>query len=109
MNGPTNGNDTGSSPASGFAEQGQSPLGEPRREQRSFFTTPLSRKGWPVWLVYGAALLGGLYILNPTFGVFELIPDQLPLIGNIDEGAAFMLLWFGLMEIFEGRRGRSKP
>ena len=44
---------------------------------------------------YGAvfiALASFLYILNPTFGVFELIPDNLPLIGNLDEATAGALL-----------------
>lgn len=39
----------------------------------------------------GIILLGVfclLYILNPTAGIFELIPDNLPLIGNLDEAAA---------------------
>ncbi|MFZ1522515.1 MAG: DUF1232 domain-containing protein [Candidatus Saccharimonadales bacterium] len=26
-----------------------------------------------------------IYLINPTLGVFELIPDNLPIIGNIDE------------------------
>ena len=33
-----------------------------------------------------------LYLLNPGAGVFELIPDNLPLIGNLDEAAAVALL-----------------
>ncbi len=37
-------------------------------------------------------LLATLYILNPTAGVFELIPDNLPIIGNLDEAAAVALL-----------------
>ena len=37
-----------------------------------------------------------LYILNPTFGVFELIPDNIPLIGNIDEGLATTGLLYAL-------------
>jgi len=40
--------------------------------------------------------------------VLELIPDNLPLAGNLDEGAAFTLLWYGLVEFFEGRKFRSK-
>ncbi|NLE93282.1 MAG: DUF1232 domain-containing protein, partial [Chloroflexi bacterium] len=52
---------------------------------------PLSSKGWPRWLVLGLGLLGLVYVLNPTFGIFELIPDNLPLIGNLDEGLAFVL------------------
>ncbi len=37
-------------------------------------------------------LLSILYIMNPTAGIFELIPDNLPLIGNLDELAASTLL-----------------
>ncbi|MEM0915518.1 MAG: DUF1232 domain-containing protein [Planctomycetota bacterium] len=41
------------------------------------------------------ALLGvvaTVYLINPTFGVFELLPDNAPLIGNLDEAAAAALL-----------------
>lgn len=42
---------------------------------------------------YGLGLvLGVLYILNPGAGTFELIPDMLPLIGNLDEAAAVALV-----------------
>lgn len=53
-------------------------------------------------LVVGAlAALSALYLLNPGFGVFDLIPDNLPIIGNLDEaGAAALLIsclaYFGL-------------
>lgn len=43
----------------------------------------------------GIFLLGlfcALYLLNPTAGFFELIPDTLPLIGNLDEAAAMATL-----------------
>lgn len=48
-----------------------------------------------------AGILGFLYLLNPTFGVFELLPDNLPLVGNIDDATATMVLlgalrYFGL-------------
>lgn len=33
-----------------------------------------------------------LYLLNPTAGVFEFIPDRVPIIGNLDEGIAATLL-----------------
>ena len=69
-----------------------------------FFTTPLSWRGWPIWLIYALAILGFVYILNPTFGVFEFIPDNLPLVGNLDEGAAFLLMWFGILEYFQGKK-----
>ena len=65
---------------------------------------PLSQRGIPSWLVYLAALLSFVYILNPTAGTLEIIPDILPIIGNLDEGVASVLLWYGLVEYFEGRK-----
>ena len=50
------------------------------------------------------ALLGGAYILNPTAGLFELAPDNAPLVGNLDEAAAAALLIFGLRYLFSRRR-----
>ncbi|MCZ7553457.1 MAG: DUF1232 domain-containing protein [Anaerolineales bacterium] len=82
------------------------PAGADLPEQLRVFTTPLTARGWPVWLVYLMAAVGLIYVLNPTLGIIELIPDNLPIIGNLDEGVAFMLIWFGLVEFF---RGREKP
>lgn len=63
-------------------------------------------------VVFCLGLLATLYILNPTAGFFEIIPDNLPLIGNLDEAAAVALLlmclkYFGidLPNIF--RRGEA--
>lgn len=62
-------------------------------------------------VVFFAGLLAVIYLLNPTAGVFEIIPDNLPLVGNLDEAAAVALLlmclkYFGieLPDIF--RRGK---
>jgi len=44
---------------------------------------------------FGIFLLGlfsVIYLLNPTAGFFELIPDNIPIIGNLDEAAAVALL-----------------
>jgi len=73
-----------------------------------FLSEPLSKVGWPTWLVYFLAVVGGIYILNPTFGAFELIPDNLPIIGNMDEGVAVMLILAGLVEVTEGRKLRRE-
>ena len=73
-------------------------------EKLSFFTTPLTARGWPRWIVLGLAALGLLYIVSPTLGLFELLPDSLPIVGNLDEGAAFLLIWYGIMELVEGRK-----
>ena len=37
-------------------------------------------------------ILSLLYILNPGAGIFELIPDNIPFIGNLDEATAAMIL-----------------
>ena len=37
-------------------------------------------------------LLAIIYLLNPTAGLFELIPDNIPVIGNLDEVAATAIL-----------------
>ena len=38
------------------------------------------------------ALLSTIYILNPTAGVIELIPDNLPVVGNLDEAMMVTIL-----------------
>lgn len=55
-----------------------------------------------VTAVLGAGF-GLLYVLNPTFGLFELLPDNLPGVGNLDEAGAAAMLIFGLRYLF--RRG----
>ena len=62
-------------------------------------------------VVFCLGVLATLYLLNPTAGLFEIIPDNLPFIGNLDEAAAVALLlmclkYFGieLPDIF--RRGQ---
>lgn len=67
-------------------------------------TTPPSMRGIPRWITYLTAVLGLIYLLNPTGGVLELIPDIIPIVGNLDEGAAMLLIWYGLVEFFEGRK-----
>ncbi len=68
---------------------------------------PLSENGWPKWAVYIVAIIGLIYLLNPTFGVFELIPDNLPLVGNLDEGAAAIAFWYGILELFSSKRNKE--
>ncbi len=79
----------------------------PDRDKLGPFTTPLSARGIPVWFVYLISLVGMIYLLNPGAGFIELIPDNLPFIGNLDEGVAAMLLWYGLVEFFEGSTFRN--
>ncbi|MCB9171142.1 MAG: DUF1232 domain-containing protein [Flavobacteriales bacterium] len=43
-------------------------------------------------LVALAGILAFLYLMNPTLGIFELLPDNIPLVGNLDEATATMVL-----------------
>lgn len=47
-------------------------------------------------LVFLLGLSSLIYLLNPGAGLFELIPDNLPLIGNLDEVAAGILMLIAL-------------
>ncbi len=40
--------------------------------------------------------LAALYLVNPTLGVLEFIPDNLPLLGNLDEFTATAIVISGL-------------
>jgi uncharacterized membrane protein YkvA (DUF1232 family) len=83
---------------------------EERKELSGFvraLSEPLSKYGWPTWLVYTLAVIGVVYILNPTFGLLELLPDNLPIIGNLDESVAVMLILAGIVEALEGRKNRQ--
>jgi hypothetical protein len=52
-------------------------------------------------LVAIIGILSFMYLFNPGLGIFELIPDNIPIIGNLDEVTATYLLvsslaYFGL-------------
>jgi uncharacterized membrane protein YkvA (DUF1232 family) len=49
-------------------------------------------------MIFLAGLLGAVYLVNPTAGVIELIPDNFPIIGNLDEATATVLLVSALKE-----------
>lgn len=46
-----------------------------------------------------AGLLSALYLANPTLGVFELLPDNIPMVGNVDEATASMV-FLGALRYF---------
>ncbi|MBF2052279.1 MAG: DUF1232 domain-containing protein [Candidatus Sericytochromatia bacterium] len=43
-------------------------------------------------LVALMGLLAGLYLINPGAGVLEIIPDNFPVLGNLDEATAAAIL-----------------
>jgi uncharacterized membrane protein YkvA (DUF1232 family) len=64
------------------------------------------------------AIVGGLiaavYLVNPTAGFIELIPDNIPFFGNLDEAAAAAILiaalahfGFDVTKIFSKKAGVS--
>lgn len=44
-------------------------------------------------------LLSAIYLINPTLGLFELIPDNLPVVGNLDE-AFFAAVLIAVLRYF---------
>lgn len=77
-------------------------------EDLGAFLTPLSMRGYSVATVYLLTLASIIYILNPIPGGIDLIPDFIPFVGNLDDAAAAIMVWYGLVEFFEGRKLRSK-
>lgn len=59
------------------------------------------KKAKLVWLIVLA--LSILYIMNLTGGIIELIPDNFPLYGNIDEGAFGLLIYHAIAELLKKR------
>lgn len=67
-----------------------------------------------VILAVGAIAL--LYLINPTAGLIELIPDVVPVVGNLDEAGATALLlavlgYYGidLTRLFGQRNPKQPP
>lgn len=60
-------------------------------------------------------LLSFVYLVNPTAGFFELVPDNLPFLGNVDEALATAVLlsvfrYFGIdLAKFFGREKVREP
>ena len=55
-----------------------------------------SKQGLPKIAYVGIAVFCAFYLLNPTAGVLEFIPDVLPVIGNLDEATATAGLLYSL-------------
>lgn len=48
------------------------------------------------------AIIAVVYLLNPTGGIIELIPDNFPVIGNLDEASATALLIWAINTLRRG-------
>jgi hypothetical protein len=65
-------------------------------------------------LVFFLGIIAIMYLLNIEIGFIELIPDNIPLVGNLDEAGAVTLLlmclrYFGIdvTKIFEKDRDKK--
>lgn len=65
-------------------------------------------------LVFFLGIIAIMYLLNIGIGFIELIPDNIPFVGNLDEAGAVTLLlmclrYFGIdvTKIFEKDRGKK--
>ena len=65
-------------------------------------------------IVFGMGAIALIYLLNPGAGFIEIIPDNFPIVGNLDEAAAVALLlncfrYFGidLTNIFKKRPDKN--
>ena len=64
--------------------------------------------------IFLLGLLASLYLINPGAGNVELLPDNLPFLGNLDEATATALLLaclrhFGIDPISLFQRRKRKP
>ena len=65
------------------------------------------------FIIGGLGVFSVVYLFNPTAGVIELIPDNIPVIGNLDEAAAVTILisclaYFGFdAGRFFGKKGET--
>ena len=52
-------------------------------------------------------IIGLVYIINPTAGIFELIPDNIPIVGNLDEFAASYLVIKAIKILFSKKNAQD--
>jgi uncharacterized membrane protein YkvA (DUF1232 family) len=64
--------------------------------------------------IFVLAGIAALYLINPTAGILEFIPDNFPLIGNLDEAGATAIIlsalaYFGIdLNHLFGNRDKPK-
>ena len=55
-----------------------------------------NKKGMPLFVNVAIAVFCAIYLINPGAGFIEFIPDNLPIIGNLDEATATAGLLYAL-------------
>ena len=57
---------------------------------------PLLPPDRPIWakiVAWATIAAGSVYMVNPTAGFVELLPDNLPIVGNLDEAAVVFIMF----------------
>ncbi len=66
-----------------------------------------TKKPIPLPMLIVMILFSLVYLVNPTAGIIEFIPDNMPFFGNLDEaGATGMLIW-AISELRASRGGTT--
>jgi ribosomal protein L40E len=60
---------------------------------------PARNKAGYRWKNIAMAAAGGLYLVYPSLGLFELIPDAIPVVGSLDEATATAGLLYALSNL----------
>ena len=60
-------------------------------------------------LAYVVIILGVIYLINPTAGWVELIPDTIPGIGNLDEVGITVLVIKAIEFLWRERKQDQSP
>jgi len=55
-------------------------------------------------LAWAGVVFGVVYVLNPGWGLLEFIPDIVPVIGNLDEAGATLLVLQSVRKLREARK-----
>lgn len=62
------------------------------------------RRSLPRTISYIVLLvLGAIYLINPGMGIVELIPDNMPVIGNLDEAGVASLMVLIIQRLRSGQ------
>lgn len=59
-------------------------------------------------ILYILLIICVLYLLNTTAGIVELLPDNIPIVGNIDEAGIGALIYYLVQELKNEKTQKSK-
>jgi uncharacterized membrane protein YkvA (DUF1232 family) len=51
----------------------------------------------------GVIILSAIYLINPTGGVIEILPDVIPIAGNLDEATVTAAMLWSIQQMRKGK------